>query len=765
MIQHLILLFAPETKQKRLLCSAVLLVIAAAGFGQREPRDSSLPRNYYVSPQGNDNWSGQLATPNGDHSDGPFATLARARAAIRSLKTSDQFNTPVVVRLMGGKYWQHEPLVLEGQDSGTSDKPITYTAYPGDTPILSGARRITGWKPDRDNILQVTLPEVKKGQWRFRELYFNGKRQTRARWPDFNPQDPLYGGWAFVAAALPEDSKSPQAFRYESLPTPPRRWAKPTQAEMSVIPWYCWADDRIPVTQIDLNQRIITLSRPVMPDWMSLMKGNRFYIENAREELDQPGEWSLDTDTGRLYFWPPSGSIAEAEVVAPVTDRLFELRGTPENPIRYVTISGLTLTQTQSTWPEQRHENFHSPLMRGEAIRVEHAEDCRIEDNVIHHVGGDGVRLHGYSARNRVVGNEIAYTGGQGVSLASDSIMNTETWTDRAELLRISALYPRSVQNLISDNYIHHTGTIKKNGGAIHLYAINSVDNVISHNLITDTADKGMTMQDGFGRFLVEANEMRNLALEISDTGAIMTNRWHMLDPDPELGGRIVIRNNLIRDVIGCGAYDKPREGKWTLQTKAGGKIWTPYYTWGIYFDNSGMNRTVVSNIVIGTVLGGVSMPVGDPKDNLFENNILINGSAHGADLRIGGNAATGNRFVRNIVYSTQTEAAMLNVTPHKKQALAECDYNLYFAAGGRALRILGMPDGSLQRWRELGFDVHSEIADPMFINPTAGDFRLKPTSPAFKLGFRPIDIHRIGLLRKRTTPRTVSQSQKDQRP
>jgi hypothetical protein len=66
-----------------------------------------------------------------------------------------------------------------------------------------------------------------------------------------------------------------------------------------------------------------------------------------------------------------------------------------------------------------------------------------------------------------VAGNEIAYTGGQGVSLASDSIMNTETWTDRAELLRISALYPKSVQNLISDNYIHHTGTIKKNGGAI----------------------------------------------------------------------------------------------------------------------------------------------------------------------------------------------------------------------------------------------------------------------------------------------------------
>src|SRR5262249_44471277 len=95
-IQYLLLLFAPGTKQKRLLFIAALLVIASAGFGQRELRDGRLPQNYYVSPQGNDNWSGKLPTPNGAHSDGPFATLARVRNAIRSLKTSNQFNTPVV---------------------------------------------------------------------------------------------------------------------------------------------------------------------------------------------------------------------------------------------------------------------------------------------------------------------------------------------------------------------------------------------------------------------------------------------------------------------------------------------------------------------------------------------------------------------------------------------------------------------------------------------------------------------------------------------
>jgi hypothetical protein len=141
-IHPLLLPFAPETKQKQLSFIAVLLVIASAGFGQREPRDSSLPQHYYVSPQGNDNWSGKLPIPDGAHSDGPFATVARARDAIRSLKTSNQFNAPVVVRLMGGKYWQREPLVLESQDSERATNRLP-TAYPRH-PILSGARRITG---------------------------------------------------------------------------------------------------------------------------------------------------------------------------------------------------------------------------------------------------------------------------------------------------------------------------------------------------------------------------------------------------------------------------------------------------------------------------------------------------------------------------------------------------------------------------------------------------------------------------------------------
>jgi hypothetical protein len=139
---------------------------------------------------------------------------------------------------------------------------------------------------------------------------------------------------------------------------------------------------------------------------------------------------------------------------------------------------------------------------------------------------------------------------------------------------------------------------------------------------------------------------------------------------------------------------------------------------------------------------------VGDPKNNLFENNILVGGSTHLADLRIGGKAAVGNRFVRNILYATSPGAALLKVTPQKKEALAECDFNLYFPYGQQQ-RIEGLEDGTLADWQALGFDVNSVVADPLFMDPARGDFRLNPDSPAFKLGFRPIDMEHIGLVRK----------------
>jgi hypothetical protein len=256
----------------------------------------------YVSTQGRDQWSGQLPAPNAEGTDGPLATLAGARSVIRQQKAAGQFQGPVTVMVLGGTYFLDEPFVLEPEDTGTAEQPITYTAYPGHQPVLSGGRPVDGWKPYQGNILQVQLPEAQGGRWKFRQLFFRGEPQVRARWPNRDPQDPLYGGWAFIEAVDPE---RPTEFRFAEADSP-RPWAKPEQAELHIFPWYCWVNDLIPVERVDTAARTIVLKRPPPFD-MTFLPGNRFYVENVLEELDQPGEWCLDWETGTLYFWPLEG--------------------------------------------------------------------------------------------------------------------------------------------------------------------------------------------------------------------------------------------------------------------------------------------------------------------------------------------------------------------------------------------------------------------------------------------------------------------------
>jgi len=721
---------------------------------------------FYVSVDGDDGWSGGSPSPNAGGTDGPFATLRRARDAVRELKTAGGPAGPVKIMLAGRTHYLTEPLILESVDSGREGCPITYTAYPGEGPVISGGVRLSGWEPHEGEIMRCALPDTKGGKWKFRQLFFNGERQVRARWPGRDPDDPVYGGWAFVEAAIAGGDGSPAIFRYEAT-DPQRQWAKPHLAEVSVFPWYCWINDLIPLADVDPATRTIRLARPVVYPSMTLMPGNRFVVENVLEELRRPGEWCMDGEKRIVYFWPPAGLGESDEVVAPVTERLIELRGTPEDPVRFVNVSGLTFTETVSPFPDHGScgAGWHSPTLCGGAVRLENAEDCRVENNVFHAVGGDAVRLHGRCSRNRVTGNQISYPGAAGVSLANKAPANAGTWTDKADLAKRSSDYVKVVGNVISNNHIHHCGVIKKNCGGVHVFGIASVDNVISHNLIHHTSDKGINIQDGFGRLFVEYNELHDVALEICDTGAIMVNRWFVLEDDDDLCHGSVFRHNLIRNVVGCGAYEEPMEGKGAIKNKAAGKIWSPYYTWGIYFDNSGMHATVFGNVIIGAVLGGVSTPVADPKDNLIENNIIIDCVAYQADLRVGGGAGTGNRFVRNIVCYRDPDAALMCVSPRTKQSYAECDHNVYFPASGREMRIqpLGFdekdadPVQRFSQWQAMGFDAHSVVADPLFADPDNGDYSLRADSPALTLGFQPIDVGRIGLQRKPALGRSVA--------
>jgi len=145
--------------------------------------------DFYVSLEGKDSWSGTLEAPNAAKNDGPFATLDRARRAVHDLKKGAR-NTPIIVMVRGGTYFLSAPLRFERGDSGKANAPIIYDAYPGEKPIISGGRPITGWKEvstASKRLWAAQVPEVQDGKWFFRELWINGRRAVRARltrvWP------------------------------------------------------------------------------------------------------------------------------------------------------------------------------------------------------------------------------------------------------------------------------------------------------------------------------------------------------------------------------------------------------------------------------------------------------------------------------------------------------------------------------------------------------------------------------------------------------
>ncbi len=172
--------------------TVALLAACSGGCAHSGPK-----ADLYVAPDGSDAWSGALPAPNLTRTDGPLATLYRARDAVRELKARGPRRGPYVVMVRGGTYFLKEPLVLGPQDSGTPEAPVIYRACPGEEVTLSGGRPITGWKKGDGEVWTAKVPI--DDVWHFRQLFVGGERQIRARTPNFDPEHPRTGGWFFVA--------------------------------------------------------------------------------------------------------------------------------------------------------------------------------------------------------------------------------------------------------------------------------------------------------------------------------------------------------------------------------------------------------------------------------------------------------------------------------------------------------------------------------------------------------------------------------------
>ena len=317
-------------------------------------------KTFYVSPLGNDRWSGLLADPNEERTDGPFATLFKARDAIRQLKGRAP-GSRVFIR--GGVYPLVEPLVLGPEDSGTKACPITYTAYQDEVPLLDGGRGITGWKlldDAKDTVSdaqgKVWVARIPRG-WQFKQLFSNGRLLPRSASED----DDDWHTWK--TARLGKSQRT--------LIVPPadlKGVGDCRNAEVSCLttPYTYWANALAPVTRIDAKRGSIGFAAM----WVhrpEVLKAIPYRLENLLSGIRREGQWFVDPRAGKIYLWPLGNEDPNGiNVTAPYLCEAIQIQGNLEKAqwVQHITLRGISVVHTNLSPPFIDSENGNYQLKK-----------------------------------------------------------------------------------------------------------------------------------------------------------------------------------------------------------------------------------------------------------------------------------------------------------------------------------------------------------------------------------------------------------------
>ena len=706
----------------------------ALAVAQNEPAEGRPNEvTLYVATDGNDDWSGRLAAPNAEKTDGPFASLTRAQQAVRRLKEGE-LKRPVRVVVREGKYELAEGLVFTPLDGGTKACPVRYEAEQGAEVTLHGARRVTDWQPFGDGIYRANLKAQGLAGVSFHQLFYRGVRQPLARHPNLDPQHPRTGGHVYVEDRGPEPR---QQFVYAEGDIPFDRWDDISQAE--VVSTYCrgWNFALTPIREVDTERRVITV-RQVR---RTFERNNRYFIQNVLGALDAPGEWYLDRKASVLYFLPPDGEPAEGEARVPVVDHLITVKGSTPYPHGYLNVkhrgSREEYELPDDQPPDEPVEHLHFKGFRLEAarqdgIRMIGARQCSVVGCVVEDVGGVGINLGGVAPAYEEVGNPrvapaegvFGGVGGAGQDvLFNDPCRECEVVGNDVSSSGSDGIFLYGTGNAAENNHVYNTGLFDKDCACVNLFG---EKNRASHNTLHDVPRNAVFLKGSDN--LVELNSIYNTMLETCDGGAI-----RMCQRNLTLRGNI-IRHNTIVDTVGYGY-------------PGGSNIYqAPYYSWGVYLDDFTCGTTVYGNIIARTGRGGVMLHGGS--DNAVENNVIVDAGGYSVEIApIRESAVSGNTVRRNIIACDGEQTLVYRCTKWVDGSVSFAD-NVVWPRGGQARVDLGRGGRSFETWeawQEAGLDRGSIVADPLFQDADADDYRLREESPAWQRGFEIIPIVHIG--------------------
>lgn len=719
----------------KLLPIFVFALLAGSLFSASLAPAAETQANFYVSTIGSDDWSGKLDAPNDDASDGPFATLARARDAVRLLNRREPNDIVVLVR--EGTYRLNETVVFGLEDSGVGDSTITYAAYPDETPVFSSGKRIEGWKK-----VSGTLPGLPKAAignvWvaetadRFFTLYDSEGLLPRARSSGFIP---LKGG-----------SRNKLHFPEGRL----RNWPNVTDVEIVVRPHHAWISNVLPLASVDEKKQMASTSIDAtyaMNKLHFLPTVPSCWVENALEELDKPGEWVLNTQEDKVYLWPRDTT----NVMAPQLTELILIEGEIDKegpkdlPARNLTFRGLTFKhgeRYQLAEDDAGLQHDWDMLDKANALlRLRGAENCTIEQCHFADSGGGAIRVDLHGQENKITGNHIENMGGAGILLCGYGPGTKDV----------------NRKNLVFNNHIHDMGRIYLHSPGILVWQ--SGENRVANNLIHDMPYCGIIVSGFMSHFFGRKGRELCRTIRQHEVGDMPK------DPTPDQVQPFLhshdnlIEYNEIHHVMemmgdGNGIYIRGAGSGNVIRRNFIHHLITPMLMQAAIRTDGGQRDTLIAeNVIYKCMAQGIILKLNNRAENNIVADVLAPPRGYYMSLREG--PLTGAAIKRNIFYCTNPDSVFIDeLAPGNGRKTedsrgrelarskdADTDANIYFCASDPTLakQMLAKQQGD-------GVDANSKAVDPLFVDAENGDFRFRPGSPALKMGIVPIDLSKIGL-------------------
>ncbi|QDV26383.1 putative glycoside hydrolase [Aureliella helgolandensis] len=703
----------------------------------------------------------------------PYGTIPDAVNAVRALRKSGN-TAPAVIYLREGRHQLNQVLVLGLEDGNPiSSKSIafekygagetseadylTFAAYPGERPIVSGAMPVTGWKRlesapaelSTQAVGRVWVADMPAGLGRFQCLFDGRGRLRRARGAGFAYTKPgNQRTLHFPAGAL-------------------KAWDNLEDVEIQVRPGRPWVINMLPLESVDevsgtaTTGVSATYGMSPLPGWVHNPSGATVWVENTLTALDEPGEWVVNTRTRKIYLWPsdPAADGSPHGILAPTTSELIRVEGTidydgpKDTPVRGIAFSGLTFTHADRlAWTNDENrlgwglqhdwDMFDRPTAM---LRFRGAEECRVTSCRFLYSGGSGVRMDLHAQRNRVEDCEFAHLGEAGILLAGYGPGTKDV----------------NHHNSIINNYIHHFSEITWHSPGF--WAWQSGHNRISHNelhhsgyaavLITTrvnpSRDGGGANLDGEGARTVRRHEITPKENQARNGYEDWRNREKYIHS----------RHNLVEYNEISHSVQLLSDGNGIYVSGAGtGNI----VRYNYLHDNQAHSLPAAircdddqhDTLIYGNVLyknHGFSASIASKGVNDIINNFIVDPVAvpRWGYLSFEWVPVTGSKVHRNIIishpeggnaYAARPRGGTRDGGEGPKLEQTDMDSNLYFHPTDPAWM-----DERLSKMRAIGKEKASLLGDPLFTDPAAGDFSFQPGSPALQLGIEPLDVSQMG--------------------